>query len=757
MGFLQRYVNWLHLQWPAGRVEKLPVVGEDGTTAVPGVRIVGDLTGVPLLKFAADTGAKAVAAIADELGQDIGADSGPADVAIIGGGVAGLSAALEAQKRGLRFVVFEASKPMSTIVNFPKGKPIFTYPTDMKPDGDLKLSADVKEDLVAELEAQRTAAGIEPKNARIEKLVRRGDLIELHHSDAACFKARQVIVAIGRSGNHRKLGVPGEDLDKVSNRLHDPAEFAGKKVLVVGGGDSALEAATALQQSGADVTLSYRGGAFTRAKPENVESVHRSGADIIFKSTVQEINADAISFKTAEGEKKVANDAVISLIGREPPLDFFRRSGIPIQGETKFLGWLGVAALVLFCIFVYSWKGGGPTQDWINPSNWASSLEAEWNDRTSVLGTIAISMHSRSFYYTLLYSTCILAFGIDRIRRRRTPYVKRQTTALMFVQWIPLFILPEIVLPWMGYNGLFTSGIGSWIANGLFEPYIPWEEYVAGAWREGEHPRAYWRAYGFILAWPLNVYNVFTGSPHWWWLIIGFLQTFVLIPWMIYRWGKGAYCGWICSCGALAETMGDRHRQKMPHGPVWNKVNVIGQVFLAAAFALLILRVVGWVTPWGWPDRTFDLLLEGKAADGTKAAGWFFSYKWFVDILFGGVIGVGFYFKYSGRIWCRFACPLAALMHIYARFTKFRIFADKKKCISCNVCTSVCHQGIDVMAFANRGAPMEDPECVRCSACVQSCPTGVLSFGRLLADGKPMFDDIAASPVQIKEQAAAIK
>ena len=136
---------------------------------------------------------------------------------------------------------------------------------------------------------------------------------------------------------------------------------------------------------------------------------------------------------------------------------------------------------------------------------------------------------------------------------------------------------------------------------------------------------------------------------------------------------------------------------------------------------------------------------------------WFLSYKWFVDILFGGVIGVGFYFKYSGRVWCRFACPLAALMHIYARFTKFRIFADKKKCISCNVCTSVCHQGIDVMAFANRGAPMEDPECVRCSACVQSCPTGVLSFGRLLADGKPLFDDIAASPVQMKERAAAIK
>jgi ferredoxin len=94
-------------------------------------------------------------------------------------------------------------------------------------------------------------------------------------------------------------------------------------------------------------------------------------------------------------------------------------------------------------------------------------------------------------------------------------------------------------------------------------------------------------------------------------------------------------------------------------------------------------------------------------------------------------------------------------MHIYARFSKFRIFADKKKCISCNVCTSVCHQGIDVMNFANKGLGMQDPECVRCSACVQSCPTGVLAFGFLGADGRPVLDGLAASPVEMRERAKA--
>ncbi|MEM9296010.1 MAG: 4Fe-4S dicluster domain-containing protein, partial [Planctomycetota bacterium] len=120
-----------------------------------------------------------------------------------------------------------------------------------------------------------------------------------------------------------------------------------------------------------------------------------------------------------------------------------------------------------------------------------------------------------------------------------------------------------------------------------------------------------------------------------------------------------------------------------------------------------------------------------------------------------GVLGVGLYFWFSGRVWCRFACPLAALMHIYARFSRFRILVDKKKCISCNVCTSVCHQGIDIMNFANKGQHMQDPECVRCSACVQMCPTGVLTFGQVnKKTGEVIGVDPAwldASPVNIRE------
>jgi len=318
------------------------------------------------------------------------------------------------------------------------------------------------------------------------------------------------------------------------------------------------------------------------------------------------------------------------------------------------------------------------------------------------------------------------------------------------VQALPLFLLPELILPWLGYNGVFDTGGGAMLGDSLFERFIPEDAYLAHEWPEWGHPRAYWRAYGLILAWPLMVYNVFTHEPIAGWLLISFVQTFVIIPLLVWRFGKGGYCGWICSCGGLAETMGDTLRHKMPHGPFWNRLNMVGQGILATAFALLVIRVLGWIWPESWMSTSFDLLLNGKRSDGMTVNP--LSWKWTVDVIVAGVLGVGLYVKYSGRVWCRFACPLAALMHIYARFSRFRIIAEKKKCISCNICTSVCHQGIDIMNFANKGLPMADPQCVRCSACVQSCPTGVLSFGRVNRSGETIaVDSLPASPVQIRE------
>src|ERR1700738_4102707 len=144
-GLIERYTKWLHTQWPNRGGEKLPVSGPGGITALPGVRIVGDLTGIPLLKFSSHTGAEAVRAILKEEGGRRKAEKGILDLAIIGAGVAGISAAIEAKKAGLNFAIYEATEVFSTLVNFPKAKPIYTYPTEMKLVGGLQFSADVKE------------------------------------------------------------------------------------------------------------------------------------------------------------------------------------------------------------------------------------------------------------------------------------------------------------------------------------------------------------------------------------------------------------------------------------------------------------------------------------------------------------------------------------------------------------------------------------------------------------------------------------
>ena len=224
--------------------------------------------------------------------------------------------------------------------------------------------------------------------------------------------------------------------------------------------------------------------------------------------------------------------------------------------------------------------------------------------------------------------------------------------------------------------------------------------------------------------------------------MIALVQTFVLIPLLIYCWGKGAYCGWICSCGALAETMGDTQRHKMPHGPRWNRAQHGGPGRPrgrggAARAAHRRLDAAGR------HRARRPRLRRASSMDALQVAGRHLPRR---RRRLRPLLLV------RGRVWCRFVCPLAALMHIYARFSRFRILADKKKCISCNVCTSVCHQGIDVMSFANKGLPMEDPECVRCSACVQSCPTGVLTFGQVDRAGRVVATDrLAASPVQPAE------
>jgi NosR/NirI family transcriptional regulator, nitrous oxide reductase regulator len=706
LSWLSRYARWLHLQWPAGVPERLPVVGVDGGTRVPGLLVVGDLTGVPLLKFALDSGTKAAQRCVRELGA---ASSAPdvLDVVIIGGGVAGMAAAMELSCSSLRFVILESNQRLATLGNFPTGKPIFTYPTAMRPAGRLQVAAGVKEGLLAELEQQLSGVNLPLRLVTATHVERRGDHLAVQITGGQPVLARRVVVAIGRSGNFRRLGVPGEDLPKVVNRLHDPKHHAQQDLLVAGGGDSACEAAIACAEAGARVTLVHRGSDLAKAKPDNAARVMQlAGAGrlrLLLGTRIERITPEAVDLRIAGTAERLPNQGVLALIGREPPLDFFRRSGIAIRGERSLRVYVGLIAFALAITCVYGWKslgwGGGVAA--LQPATWLRPLGTWVSDPSSLAGILLHSASGPSFWVTLAYSAAVVGFGIDRMRRRRTPYVRMQTLTLMCIQVLPLFLIPEILLPWLGAHDLI--------------PHLIRENLFPGD--------AWWRAYGFILAWPLMAWNVCTEQPYTWWLVISFIQTCVIIPLIVWRWGKGAYCGWICSCGALAETMGDRHREKMPHGPAWNRLNLVGQVVLATALIILGLHIISWTSP--------ATISPAWVQTVTMRGYW----KHAVDWLLAGALGTGLYFWLSGRVWCRFACPLAAWMHMLARFSRFRIVVDAKKCISCNACTAVCHQGIDIMRFASTGKHMQDPECVRCSACVQACPTEVLQFGRVDGDG----------------------
>jgi thioredoxin reductase/ferredoxin len=744
IGYIKKYLHWLHLQWPAGLVEALPVLGDKGETSVAGVWVAGDLTGVPLLKFAADSGKKTVSSILEYLSKqkwDKNKASEVLDIAIIGGGIAGISAGLEARSKNINFKIFESSRTFASIQDFPAGKPIFLYPNSYNPESSLALTGDTKEELLNNLTDDQDTKDLMSSSlvsVKVDRIQKSGSSFIIFDKDGVNIgTASTVLICIGRSGDYRKIHVTGEDLPKVYNRLHDPKIFQGKNVLIVGGGDSALESAIALEKVDARVTLVHRGEVFSKARADNIQLIEKkiqSGAIKSYLNTnITEIREGSVLIEGKDGKSlALKNDVVFSMIGRAAPLDFFRRSKIAIQGEWNSIKIFSLAAILLFCIGIYHWKmDGSLVSEYFRSKGWfpfsLESWRTQYHPNQGFYYILATNLVSPSFYYSFIYTSLIGVFGIRRVAKRPTPYIKLQTLSLFLFQLIPLFLLPFFILPLLGHIGIFNQGIGGWIGDEFF----PKVDYGLG--------REYWRAFGLILAWPLFIWNVFSGGPMWGWLVVSFIQTFVIIPIIVWRWGKGAYCGWICSCGALAETLGDDHRKKMPHGPFWNRLNILGQVILVLAFLLLFARLGSWFFP-------SLVAIPLSSFFNSFLYGWFpFTYYYMVDLWLAGILGVGLYFHFSGRTWCRFACPLAALMNIYARFTRFRIFSDKKKCISCNICTTVCHQGIDVMSFANKGLPMEDPECVRCSACVVNCPTEVLHFGSLNSNGEQSLDCLRAT------------
>ncbi len=313
----------------------IPVLKPNFESNVPGIYVAGELGGMGLIRNALVQGQQALEAIARAGRRTAGA----LDVLIVGAGPAGLAASLAARKLGLAYQTLEQDSLGGAVFQYPRGKLVMTAPVDLPLIGKVHFRSTSKEELLKFWSDACRSRNLRINfQERVESIERAPDAFVVRTGKQQ-YRASAVLLAIGRRGTPRKLGVRGEELPNVVYRLIDPEQYRGRRVVVVGGGDSALEAAASIAELGETaVTLSYRGDAFQRAKQRNRQRVESAAANeqlrVLLNSQVREIQRDSVVLTQCGTDMKVDNDAVIISAGGVLPNDFLRSIGIEV--ETKY-------------------------------------------------------------------------------------------------------------------------------------------------------------------------------------------------------------------------------------------------------------------------------------------------------------------------------------------------------------------------------------------------------------------------------------
>ncbi|MEM9552720.1 MAG: 4Fe-4S binding protein [Acidobacteriota bacterium] len=339
----------------------------------------------------------------------------------------------------------------------------------------------------------------------------------------------------------------------------------------------------------------------------------------------------------------------------------------------KARGWLGIATGVFFTAFyIVLYFAPYYITSWIRLADPVSHF-------------LRNTPADRWFFYGLMYTFCV---GVMAIRfamaYRHSRYQLVRNASVVFFQLGFAFLIPAILVA-------------------LNRP-----------------------SYDFKLAWPLDYgffadYNVdaLTSAGLYGWVVLfwGIALAFLVVPALAAFWGKRWYCSWVCGCGALAETLGDPYRQLSDKSlKAWRWERWIVHGVLVAAVAMTAL-----VTAEYWTSLDESAILGGNS---WKVREW---YGFLIGAWFAGVVGVGFYPFMGSRVWCRFGCPLAAILGLVQRFkSRFRITTNGGQCISCGNCSTYCEMGIDVRWYAQRGQDVVRSSCVGCGICSQVCPRGVL-------------------------------
>lgn len=349
-----------------------------------------------------------------------------------------------------------------------------------------------------------------------------------------------------------------------------------------------------------------------------------------------------------------------------------KNNGIYLESSTNrgFIAWLVLVYLVLFYLVLYF------LPDYT--VNWTFILDP-------LSHTLNGGVASQWFVYGFLYCVVMIVMALRMfIKYRHNKYQILRTLSVLFFQIVFAFLIPEIMtsLNMPGYD---------------FKNAFPLD-------------------YDFFFDWNLDRLRT-SGGIGIFILIWGIVLTLIIVPVMVYFFGKRWYCSWVCGCGGLAETLGDPYRQHSD-----KSLNSWKLERWLIHFVLLFSLIMTLVTLYTYFTGTDSLL--GINSQWIKD-----TYSFLIGAWFAGVIGTGFYPIFGNRVWCRFGCPLAAYLGFVQRFkSRFRITTNGGQCISCGNCSTYCEQGIDVRAYAQKGENIIRSSCVGCGICSAVCPRGVLKL-----------------------------
>lgn len=349
-----------------------------------------------------------------------------------------------------------------------------------------------------------------------------------------------------------------------------------------------------------------------------------------------------------------------------------KNDGIYLQSATNrgIVAWLVFLFLVSFYIILYFY----------------SEYAVNW---TFLVDPISEALSGNPaghwFVYGFMYCVVMTVMAVRMyIKYRHNMYQIFRTTSVLFFQIVFAFLIPEIMVR-------------------LQMPYYDFKN-------------AFPLDYDFFFQWNLKDL-IANGGIGIFILVWGIALTLVIVPIMVYFFGKRWYCSWVCGCGGLAETLGDPYRQHSSKSLFSWKVErwlIHGVLVFAVGMTLMTL---------------YSFFTDSSSILGIKTQTVQNVYSLLIGAIFAGVIGTGFYPIFGNRVWCRFGCPLAAYLGFVQRFkSRFRITTNGGQCISCGNCSTYCEQGIDVRAYAQKGENIVRSSCVGCGVCSAVCPRGVLKL-----------------------------